>query len=345
MVIALILGSAIHPIAAENTHDLVNGPSDIHVKPFVLPPSYFLDQKSRNTIQSAKSSWAESCPDLARAAIQTIRECQSKHYFAPLLQRFAKRYPTLVRTRRVAGVDVAEVVPAVGVDKRQELRILINLHGGSFTYGGQYGGQVEGIPISAVGRMRVIGVDYRLAPEYRFPSALEDAVAVYKELTKTYRPERIGIYGCSAGAILAAQTLARLHQERVPLPGAVAMLGGGPYPFNGDSYFIAQALAGYEWRPVDLYGQVPDLSDPAFFPGNSPEVLARFPPTLLISSTRDIALSAVIKTHVELTKLGVDADLRVWEGVDHCFHFDPDLDASREAYNAIAKFFDSRLAE
>jgi len=62
---------------------------------------------------------------------------------------------------------------------------------------------------------------YRQAPEFAFPAATEDIAAVYRELLKTYRPEDIGIFGCSAGGSLTAQSMAWFLKENLPLPGAI----------------------------------------------------------------------------------------------------------------------------
>jgi hypothetical protein len=64
---------------------------------------------------------------------------------------------------------------------------------------------LESVPIASVGRFKVITVDYRQAPEATFPVASEDVAAVYKDLLKTYKPENIGVYRCSAGGALTAQ--------------------------------------------------------------------------------------------------------------------------------------------
>jgi acetyl esterase/lipase len=71
--------------------------------------------------------------------------------------------------------------------------------------------------------MRVYAPDYRLAPEHPFPAAPDDALAVYRELLKTYRPERIALAGDSAGGNLATVLLLRAAAEGLPLPGAAVL--------------------------------------------------------------------------------------------------------------------------
>ena len=68
------------------------------------------------------------------------------------------------------------------------------------------------------------------------------------------------------------------------------------------------------------------------------------PPSLLITSTRDFLLSLVIYTHTQLMHAGVEAELHVWEGLGHAFFFDPEIPESRQAYDAIVKFFDKHLS-
>jgi acetyl esterase/lipase len=84
-------------------------------------------------------------------------------------------------------------------------------------------------------------------------------------------------------------------------------------------------------------------------PAAAPSVLKQFPPTLLISGTRDLMLSGTVYTHTQLVKAGVDADLHVWEGAPHCSFaqpvVDPNVPETREAWDVIVKFFDSHLGK
>jgi acetyl esterase/lipase len=71
--------------------------------------------------------------------------------------------------------------------------------------------------------------------------------------------------------------------------------------------------------------------------------MAKLPPSLLISGTRDFTLSSVLVTHAQLVRLGVEARLHVWEGMSHAFYFNSELPESHDAYDVIVRFFDKHL--
>ena len=107
---------------------------------------------------------------------------------------------------------------------------------------------------------------------------------------------------------------------------------------------IAKALGQRAGGSGDVgYFEGADWNDPLVAPMNDLELLARFPPSLIISSTRDLALSSALVTHQRLTEAGAESDLHVYEGLVHYFFADTDLPESRHAFNVIARFFDSHL--
>jgi acetyl esterase/lipase len=81
------------------------------------------------------------------------------------------------------------------------------------------------------------------------------------------------------------------------------------------------------------------------FPILSPQVMAKFPPTLLIAGSRDPSLSSLFRTQAELSRLGVDAELHVWDGMWHAFFVNPDLPESKEVYAVVVKFFSEHLGK
>ena len=80
-------------------------------------------------------------------------------------------------------------------------------------------------------------------------------------------------------------------------------------------------------------------------PGAFDAIVARFPPTLLISGTRDVALSNTLVTNEIFSKAGVPSELHVWEGMWHSFFSDPELPESKAAYQVMARFFDRHLGK
>jgi acetyl esterase/lipase len=107
------------------------------------------------------------------------------------------RYPVNIDSSSIAGVPVRIVTSVARIPAAHANHVLICLHGGSFTT--DSGSLTESIPIAHLAQTKVVSVLYRLAPEHPFPAAVDDSIAVYKELLRTNRPKHIGIYGASAG--------------------------------------------------------------------------------------------------------------------------------------------------
>lgn len=271
---------------------------------------------------------------------------------AGYLTRQRELFPHERVEKEVGGVRVYDYAPAGGIAPENRRRVLINLHGGGFTGCWPGCAELESIPVASVARIRVVSVDYRQAPQHRHPAASEDVAAVYRELLKTYRAENIGIYGCSAGGMLAAMSVAWFQRHELPRPGAIGLLcsGAGTPPgvgvFDGDMAYMAMPLG--EARMRQEPGQSPyfegtDMSDALVAPVAHPAVLAGFPPTLIVSGTRAVELSSAAHSHAQLVKHGVDARLHVWEGMFHGFMYNPDVPESRETFDVIAEFFARNL--
>ena len=315
----------------------------LHVPAFDLPMSAFLGPQSRAALQQEQARQAQvavNCPSWIDDA-PGHRQHLEEHYYPSVIAQFRARYDVVIEPHTIAGVYTEVITPVNGVSLDNQKRILINLHGGAFTIGGRYAGQMESIPIAALGNITVISIDYRKAPEHQYPAATEDVVAVYKTLLSDYQPENIGIYGCSAGAILAGQTLAWLDKAELPLPGAIGMLSGAPLPIEGDANHIVAALnGGVPMRLRDLrYFDGVKVDDPEAFPGLDDDVVAKFPPSLLLGGTRDFLLSQMVTMHGRLSEHGVKAQLRIWDGLGHAFVYIPDLPEAREAFRLLATFF------
>jgi epsilon-lactone hydrolase len=266
-----------------------------------------------------------------------------------LAEQMRLRFDVDIKAENIGGVKTDVVTPAHGVSSTNKTRVLINLHGGGFMWGAHAGGLVESIPIASIGKIKVITVDYREAPENTFPAGSEDVAAVYAALLKTYKARDIGIYGGSAGGILTAESVAWFNAHGLPNPGAIGTFCGSILDVQGDSAYVAPLLTGQPVtdKPLSMldfpYFKGADPKDPLAVPGNSPALLAKFPPTLLISGSRDFALSSVLRSHDLLVRAKVDAELHIYDGMWHGFFVYPDLPESLAAYDVIVRFFERHL--
>lgn len=258
-----------------------------------------------------------------------------------------KLFPVNIQEQMIGGVrtDVITPLEAPAANKN---RVLINLHGGGFN--SDSGSLIEGDPIANLAKIKVVSVYYRLAPENPFPAAVDDVVAVYKELLKTYKPKDIGIFGTSAGAILTAEAAGRLKQLGLPLPGALGIFSGtGDFSRAGDSLLL-YTLEGFpgEMEIIDPaqphhdeYVGKTNPRDPVLSPLFAD--LKGMPPTLLVTSTRDILLSGTTMFHRALLAAGDDADLVVFEALPHAFWYNFELPETMECLGIMAKYFDRKL--
>jgi epsilon-lactone hydrolase len=322
--------------------------------PLKRPDTAVWNAASRRVVAAARAreiqliGVEDACPSLTKAnrvSGPAIRACEAHAYDAAASYRELRReYPIRSTHEIMGGVSTEIFVPADGVAPADRHRVLIDLHGGSFLYGAGTESRLTSIPIASVGRIKVISVDYREAPEYAFPAATDDVIAVYRELLKSHEPREIGIYGCSTGALLAAEATAWLVKHKMPTPGALGLFcegagyweGGGPTTHGADDFI---------WRaPAENpYFIRASAADPLAFPLRSTVLLAGFPSSLLLTASRDPALPAVVDMQAALVRLSVHAELHVFEGLGREFFFDPTSPSARDVYAAVAKFFDSEL--
>jgi len=330
-----------------------------HIPAFSMPQSGYLSEPAKKAIIELEAMHRKTIWPIN---IAENRKLWDEEFLKPQLRRMRAVFPVTITPAVLGGIQTDIVEPEKGVDRKNQNRILINVHGGSFVAGARYGGQAESIPIASLSGIKVVAVDYRLAPEHQFPAASEDVTSVYKALLKKYRPENIGIYGCSAGGMITAELMPWFQTHDLPRPGAVGIFCAGAIASEaGDSSFIGTLL---DWRQtppfvsssphgaaiLDMYFGDRDVKDAATSPAYSPSILKRFPPTLLITGTRDAQMSNAVYTHTQLIKAGVDAELHVWEGMGHGFFAQPvsnlidvDMPETREAWNVIVKFFSTHL--
>jgi acetyl esterase/lipase len=370
------VASVLHLAAsAEEVENKLEGV--VKVAAFDLPESAYLSEESRSAMKYFRDvygpeffAFAKDCGDLMKfdgdlGKAKEIRDCVSRNYFETSIYKDTRaKHPVDISAEDIAGVYTEIFVPRGGVSEKNKDRLLISIHGGAFMNGARSFSHTEAMQVADLGKIKVISPDYRQAPEFRHPSAVDDAFAVYKETLKEYEPGNIGVFGCSSGAMITAQLIAKILQEGLPVPAAAGLFCAA-IPFtmddvpgafkmrNGESAYLVSAMYGNPRSADELintdvspYFDGVSANDPVVAPGDFDEVMSKFPPTLLISGTRDFALSGVLASHQKLTKLGVEADLHVWEGLGHAtFAYNPRLPETDEVHQVIVNFFDKHLGQ
>lgn len=259
--------------------------------------------------------------------------------FGGWAERMRHAFPVVSRVETVAGVPAIVYQPRAGLSRAMTNDVLIDVHGGGFRGCFEECGAMESIPVAALTGARVVSLDYREGPGVPISDAIADVVKVYRDVLKTHSPQQVVLYGCSAGGILTVQTLVWFARHDLPMPAAAGVFCAGIGP-PGDSWLIGSML-GNGQSPTRLPSSSGAVSQIFATPARA--LLAKFPPTLVITGTRDMFLSNAVYLDTQLESAGVDASLHVWAGGRHAFFYDVRVPEAHQAYSVMAKFFTRHL--
>jgi epsilon-lactone hydrolase len=227
-------------------------------------------------------------------------------------------------------------------------RVVMYFHGGGFQVGSLSSHQELMAEISAAAGARVLGVDYRLAPEHIYPAAHDDAWTAYRWLmAQGVSAHQVALAGDSAGGGLALSLLLRLKSQAEAMPAAAwAMSAWTDLTASGSSYQTRSTLDPIHQRPMILamarnyLGEVGDPSDVRLSPLlASMNQLEGLPPLLLQVGERETVVSDSEDFVDKARRAGVAAEVQVWPGMIHVFQqFPADLEDARHAIESGAQF-------
>ena len=222
----------------------------------------------------------------------------------------------------IGGVNVYRVTPSE-TDEKHLKHLFVYIHGGAWVLNGGVAGTLEPVLIAARLKMSVLSIDYRMPPKHPAPAAIDDVVAVWQELLKEHSPASMAMGGTSGGGNITMGSVHRFRELKLAFPGALYM--GTPcvdIDKIGDSRFINEGidrlLVSWDGVPQDagrMYAGKFDHKHPYVSPIYGD--FEGFPPSYLISGTRDILLSDTVRAPRKLRQAGVEADLHVYEGQSH----------------------------
>jgi epsilon-lactone hydrolase len=262
-----------------------------------------------------------------------------------------KKFHVTLEHKTVAGVPVFLVKPDT-IAQQNRNRLLVHVHGGGYVVFAGKAATPEAILMAHYGQIEVISIDYRMPPDFPFPAAIDDTVAVWKAVIQSHAPASVGLFGTSAGGGLTLATVLKLKELHLPLPGA--LMAGTPWTDlseTGDTYFtnefVDNVLGTYRGSlaaDARLYAGSHDLKEPLLSPIYGD--ISGFPPTILLSGTRDLFLSNTVRMHQKLLQANVRANLLVFEGQSHAqYLIVPNAPESAAAFRQVASFFDQNLTK
>jgi acetyl esterase/lipase len=321
-------------------------PQGREIPAYTLPVPHDISPEMRKFVGAPPLPW-----DIHPKSIAEWKELVAK-VAAPaktLLPAMREKLGVKQEQTTIGGVNVFILTPQ-NIAPENQNRVFIHFHGGAYVLQPGEPGTREGILMAGFGHAKVISVDYRTSSDAPYPAALDDCVAVYRELLKTVRPQKIAVFGTSTGGALTMALVLRARQAGLPLPAALGP--GSPWSDmtkTGDTFYshnlvdnFQVSYDGYLKDAALLYANGHDLKDPMLSPVYAD--LTGFPPTILTSGTRDLFLSLTVRTHRKLRRAGVDAALQVFEGLSHAqYTVSADPPETREAFEEIARFFDKHM--
>ena len=266
---------------------------------------------------------------------RTLTAANSKY-----IGSFSRLEDVQIRKFTKNGVKLEEILtPGAREDK-----IIYYIHGGGFVTGEPAWGYFYAVEVARRARRKIIAVDYRLAPEHPFPAGVEDCVAGYEWLIESgARPEDTVFLGESAGANLVLALTVACKQRGLPMPAAQACVS----PVVDLTFPFPSFVDRNERENIISKNQADDTRANYLSNGGAEDALASpyradvagFPPTYHVVGTEEMLFDDSIRMHEKLLKAGVDARLKVWEGMFHTFVM-IDLPESWQCIADIAEFFD-----
>ena len=248
-----------------------------------------------------------------------------------------RRYPSVHTKKTLGGVPVVEIIPQ---GWHENGKVLVYTHGGGYVTGnGDFG---LGGWVGGETGLRIISVDYTLAPAAKWMQMTDQVVAVLVALEKEgYAAKNIAVLGDSAGGGLAAGSILKLRDEGHAMPGAVVLWSPwSDITETGDTYVTlrrADPILDYKVllkKAADAYADPKDQKNPYVSPVYG-DYSKGFPPTLIQGGTKEIFLSDFVRHYRAIDNAGGTAVLDIYEGMPHVFQ--GVMFATPEAQQAMIK--------
>lgn len=315
-------------------------------------PAYHVPATISPEWQEALRTWTgpttETFPDPGDLdAWRALQRTNERTVERTVTQVLARYQPTVADAVR-GGVPVLDIRPRGWQD---DGRVLVYTHGGAYTFNSARSTLTSAAPVADATGLRVISVDYTLAPHAQLDQITDEVVAVLEALlAEGYTWDRIALFGDSAGGGLGAGAVLNLRDRGIGMPAAVFFWSPwADIAEVGDPYVTlahADPLLRY---PGQLERSAAAYADPSDHRHPYASLVYAdfsrgFPPTLVQVGTKEIFLSDAARLYRALDLAGVPAKLDVYEGMPHVFQgILPEAPEAQTAFAKSRRFLDQQL--
>jgi len=256
--------------------------------------------------------------------------------------RFFKIHKDVIVSKVSANGIPGEIIDVKGSTKR----IILYLHGGAYTVGSVHVHRELLARLAMACQIKVLAIDYRLAPEHPFPAALVDSLTAYHWLiSQGYDPSRIVIAGDSAGGGLAIATLISLRDSKEPLPACAVCISPwlnlsstSEKNNNNNDPLLNPAILGVYSQ---YYAGQSDAKNPLISPIFAD--IKGLPPMIIQAGTNEILFDEIQQFYKKACQAGIEIVLDCWQGMFHVFQIIPVLPEAKLSLEKIANFIVNKI--
>jgi epsilon-lactone hydrolase len=247
---------------------------------------------------------------------------QASTMFMQLSQPIVDSFQPNITATKLGDINILDVKPK---GWRDNGKILIYVHGGGYTLLGANSTLANAAVVANATGLRVISVDYSLAPLSKWNQTTDEVVSVMQALRdQGYSLNDIGMYGDSAGGGLVAGSVLKMRDEGLGMPAALVLWSpwtdvtriGDTYTTlrNADPFLPMTMLE----NMANAYAHPSDQKNPYVSPvyGN---FSSGFPPTLIQGGTKEVLLSDFVRLYQALDQASIPVKLDIYEGMPHAF--------------------------
>lgn len=228
-------------------------------------------------------------------------------------------------------------------------KVIIYIHGGAFAFYHADVTLVSSVPLADATGLKIISIDYTLAPHAKYNQISDEIIAFYKGLLKEYKPENIAMYGDSAGGAIAVSSIFKMRDQNIEMPKVLVLWSAWlDVDKIGDTYATLKnndpnlVFDGFLENCAEAYAPRAEWKNPDVSPIYG-DFSKNFPPTLIQVGSKEIFLSNSIRMYRNLKENNKEVELDVYEGMWHVWQGYYNIPESKMAIKNTKNFIFKHL--